>query len=119
MKGKNYDVFYFTGKRNFFLYIYDVITSPEKEKSWSKYYSHIRMSYIHTQHTYQGGGLDQPVSRSKISAGRKTTKSLQRQDGMGGLVRTKHVHIHTYVYTYIHTHIYVYTYIHTHIRMCV
>ena len=27
-------------------------------------------------------------SRSKISAGRKTTKSSQRQDGMGGLVRT-------------------------------
>ena len=42
------------------------------------------------------GGLGSPLSRSKVSAGRKFTKSLQRQAGMGGLVRTQHV------CTYIH-----------------
>ncbi len=31
-KGKNYAVFYFAGKRKYLFYIYDVITSPEKEK---------------------------------------------------------------------------------------
>ena len=43
MKGKNYAVFYFTGKRIFF-YIYDVITSPEKEKSSANHY--FRRAYI-------------------------------------------------------------------------
>jgi hypothetical protein len=37
-KGKNYAVFCFAGKR-FFFYVYDVITSPEKEKSSERYYS--------------------------------------------------------------------------------
>jgi hypothetical protein len=36
-KGKNCAVFCFAGKR-FFFYIYDVITSPEKEKSPEYYY---------------------------------------------------------------------------------
>jgi hypothetical protein len=36
-KEKNYAVFYFTGKKIFF-YIYDVITSPEKEKTSEHHY---------------------------------------------------------------------------------
>ena len=32
IKGKNYAVFCFAGKRKYFLFIYEVITSPEKEK---------------------------------------------------------------------------------------
>jgi hypothetical protein len=36
-KAKNYAVFCFAGKR-FFFYIYDVITSPEKEKSSANHY---------------------------------------------------------------------------------
>jgi len=31
-KEKNYAVFYFAGKRKYFVYIYDVITSPKKGK---------------------------------------------------------------------------------------
>jgi hypothetical protein len=39
-KGKNYAVFCFAGKRNFIFYFYDVITSPEKEKSSANHYLH-------------------------------------------------------------------------------
>ena len=38
-KGENYAVFCFAGKRKIFFDIYDVITSPEKEKSSVIYYS--------------------------------------------------------------------------------
>ena len=44
--------------------------------------------------TLQGGTLRRPRSSSKISTGRKTTKNLQREDGMGGLVGTQHVRIY-------------------------
>jgi hypothetical protein len=37
-KGEKYAVFYFAGKI-FFFYIYDVISSPEKEKRSVTYYS--------------------------------------------------------------------------------
>jgi len=45
MKGNNYDVFCFAGKRKIFFYIYDVITWEKKEKSsannyWSPYSQH-------------------------------------------------------------------------------
>jgi hypothetical protein len=38
-KGKNCAVFCFAGKRNFFFYIYDVITWGEKKSSANHYYS--------------------------------------------------------------------------------
>ena len=38
IKGKNCAVFCFARKRICFLYIYDVITSPEKEKSSANHY---------------------------------------------------------------------------------
>ena len=47
-KGKNYAVFCFAGKR-FFFYIYDVITSPEKEKSSANHYLPMVSSYAATK----------------------------------------------------------------------
>ena len=68
-------------------------------------YIRIYIWYIHTYIWYiRMGTLWVPHSRSKFSTGSKNTKSLQHQDGMGGLVRTQHVCIiHTYD-TYIHTY---------------
>jgi hypothetical protein len=42
--GGNYAFFYFAGNRSFFIYIYEVFTSPEKEKRSTNHYSH-----AHTQ----------------------------------------------------------------------
>ncbi len=62
--------------------------------------------------------MKQNLNRSKFM------QCLQREDGIDGLVRTKHVctyiriYIHTYIHAYIHTYIltHMHTYIHTYIQ---
>jgi hypothetical protein len=61
-KEKNYAVFYFAGKR-FFIYIYEVFTSLEKEKRSTIHYSYVCVYFLHIHITYAQSKVETGVPR--------------------------------------------------------